>query len=156
MLPRNIARGHRTRGRLGRGHAALTAGRGALALTFITVTLAGCGAVQVQPSTPNGSTTLASRGRIDSPLTDVRNHLGCLRQAHLAVQVASPIRLQIDALPAGPTVVFTQTPGAAQHEQIDGDAQSAEVIGSALLYPNQGSAAELASIEACLSQGVQG
>jgi len=39
--------------------------------------------------------------------------------------------------------------------QIDGQVESAEVIGSALLYPNQGSTSELNSIEGCLDQGVQ-
>ena len=69
----------------------------------------------------------------------MHNHLGCLRDDHLAVQILSPTKLQIGAAPAGPTVVFTPTPGAAQAQQIDGDAQGAEVIGTALLYPNQGS-----------------
>ena len=76
--------------------------------------------------------------------------------AHLAVRELSPTKLQIDAAPAGPTIVFTPTPGAGQAAQIDGEAQSAEVIGSALVYPNQGSDAELTTIEDCLSQGVQG
>jgi hypothetical protein len=52
--------------------------------------------------------------------------------------------------------VFAATPGAAQAYQIDGSAQAAEVIGSVLVYPNQGSDAELSAISACLSQGVQG
>jgi hypothetical protein len=134
----------------------LAPGRGALALTFIAMTLAGCGAVKVQPSTPSGSTTLASRGLVDSPLTGMRDHLGCLQQAHLAVQVVSPIKLQIGPPGTGPTVVFTATPGAAQGDQIDASVQGAEVIGPALLYPNQGSETELTSIEDCLSQGVQG
>jgi hypothetical protein len=126
-----------------------------LALTAVAVT--GCGgAVRVQPTTPSGSATLASRGKIDSPLTDVHNHLGCLQADHLAVQTVSPTKLQIGAAPDGPTVVFTPTPGAAQALQIDGNAQGAEVIGPALLYPNQGSPGELTRIEDCLAQGVQG
>ena len=52
--------------------------------------------------------------------------------------------------------MFTPTSGAAQAQQIDGNAQSAEAIGTALLYPNQGSDSELTSIEDCLAQGVQG
>ena len=55
------------------------------------------------------------------------------------VQVLSPTKLQVGAAPAGPTVVFTPTAGAAQAQQIDGNAQGAEVIGPALMYPNQGS-----------------
>ncbi|HUA50205.1 MAG TPA: hypothetical protein VMA77_33540 [Solirubrobacteraceae bacterium] len=130
--------------------------RGVLALFGCAVALAGCGAVRVQPTTASGSTQLASRGRIDSPLTDMDNHLGCIRDAHLAVQVLSPTKLQIGSAPTGPTVVFTATPGAAQNYQIEGKSQGAEVIGTALLYPNQGSDSEVAAVEACLDQGVQG
>jgi hypothetical protein len=118
--------------------------------------LGGCGAVKVQPTTPKGSTTLASRGKVDSPLTDMHNHLGCIRGAKLPVQVLSDTKLQVGAPPAGPTIVFTPTDGAAQAAQIYGHAQAAEVIGTALLYPNQGSFSELSAIEDCLAQGVQG
>lgn len=128
----------------------------AAAVALAVVTLAGCGAVRLQPTTPAGSSTLASRGRVDSPATDVDNHVGCLRGAHLPVQVVSPVKLQIGAPPAGPTIVFTPTPGAAQADQLRGSAQGAMVIGAALIYPNQGSDAELGSISSCLSQGVQG
>lgn len=125
-------------------------------LSFAALVLAGCGgAVRVQPSTPAGSTQLASRGRVDSPLTGVRDHLGCLRAAKLPVQVVSPVRLQVGAAPTGPTIVFTPSPAVAQADQIQALAQGAEVIGSALVYPNQGSRAELSSIGACLAQGVQ-
>jgi hypothetical protein len=126
------------------------------AVAVAALALAGCGgAVQVQPTTPAGSTQLASRGRVDSPVK-MKNHLECLRDAHLPVQVVSPTRVQVGAPPAGPTIVFAATPGAAQAFQIDGSAQAAEVIGSALVYPNQGSDGEMATIGACLAQGVQG
>ncbi len=120
------------------------------------VALAGCGAVKVQPTAPAGSTKLVSRGKVDSPLTDMHNHLECLRGEHLAVQVLSSTKLQVGPAPAGPTIVFTPTAGAAQSRQIDATAQGAEVIGTALLYPNQGSDSELTGIEDCLDQGVQG
>jgi hypothetical protein len=126
-------------------------------LALAAVAVAGCGgAVRVQPTTPAGSTQLASRGKIDSPLTDIHNHLGCLQADHLAVQTVSPTKLQIGAAPSGPTIVFTPTAGAAQAQQIDGNAQAAEAIGPALLYPNQGSPGELTQIEDCLAQGVSG
>jgi hypothetical protein len=118
--------------------------------------MAGCGAVDVHPKQPAGSPRLVSRGQIDSPLTNMSDHLDCLRDAHLAVQVVSPTKLQVDSAPAGPTIVFTPTAGAAQADQIAGTAQGAEVIGTALVYPNQGSEAEMISIEDCLDQGVQG
>lgn len=139
-----------------RARRAASPARAGIALLGCAVALAGCGAVRVQPTTPSGSATLASRGQVDSPLTDVDNHVACIRAAHLPVQVVNPIKLQIGAAPAGPTIVFTATPGAAQDYQIEGKSQAAEVIGSALLYPNQGTDGELASIAACLSQGVQG
>ena len=134
-------------------HAALLSAVGVLLLA-----LAGCGgAVKVQPTAPAGSTKLASRGKVDSPLTDMHNHLDCLRDYdHLAVQVLSPTELQVGPAPAGATIVFTPTAGAAQARQIDGTAQGAEVIGTALLYPHQASDSELTGIEDCLAQGVQG
>ena len=125
-------------------------------IVVVATALAGCGAIKVQPTAPAGSATLASRGRVDSPLTNMNNHLGCLQADHLTVQVVSPTKLQIGAAPAGPTIVFTPTEGAAQAQQIAGNAQGAEVIGPALLYPNQGTAPELTGIEDCLAQGVHG
>jgi hypothetical protein len=127
----------------------------ALAVALV-LALAGCGSVKVQPTAAAGSTKLVSRGKVDSPLTDMHDHLGCMRADHLAVQILSPTKLQVGAAPAGPTIVFTPTAGAAQARQIDGAAQGAEVIGTALLYPNQGSDSELTGIEDCLDQGVQG
>lgn len=134
----------------------LTARLLGLPLALAALGAAGCGAVDVHPTTPAGATTLASRGRVDSPLTAMQNHLACIRGAHLTVTEVSPIKLQVDSPPAGPTIVFTPTPGAAQARQIDGTAPGAEVIGTALLYPNQGSDPELTAIEDCLDQGVQG
>jgi hypothetical protein len=125
------------------------------AVAFAALALTGCGAVKVQPTTPAGSSTLASRGRVDSP-EKMRNHLECLRDAHLSVQIVSPTRLQVGTAPAGPTIVFAATAGSAHAYQIDGSAQAAEVIGSALVYPNQASDGEMATIGACLAQGVQG
>jgi hypothetical protein len=64
--------------------------------------------------------------------------------------------LQIGTKPYGPTVQFTPTPGAAQEVQIGGQVESAEVIGSALLYPNQASDALLQKVEDCMAKGVTG
>jgi hypothetical protein len=127
----------------------------AVGFAALAFAVAGCGAVKVQPTTPGGSSRLASRGSVDSPVK-MKNHLACLRDAHLSVQVISSTRLQIAPAPSGPTIVFTPTPGSAQGDQIKGSAQGAEVIGTALVYPNQGSDAELDTIGACLAEGVQG
>jgi hypothetical protein len=64
--------------------------------------------------------------------------------------------LQIGTLPSGPTVTFAPTPGAAQREQIEGQVENAEVIGSALLSPNAATDKQLKVIEDCLAQGVSG
>ena len=133
------------------------AGWPAVVIAGLALAVGGCGgAVRVQPTTPAGSSTPASRGQVDSPLTDIRNHVGCMRDGHLPVQVVSPTRLQVGAGPAGATIVFSSTPGAAQAYQINGSAQDAEVIGSALVSPHQAPENVLSVIEACLAQGVQG
>jgi hypothetical protein len=126
------------------------------ALALAALALAGCGGVQVQPAASAGSSKLASRGRVDSPLTSMHNYLNCLTDDHLVVQVVSPTRLQVGPAPAGATIVFDSTPGAAQADQIAGSVQGAEVIGSALVYPNQSPESALSGIEACLARGVQG
>jgi len=139
-----------------RSKGVVTSRLAAWAAVAVVLLLAGCGAVRVQPTTPAGSAALTSRGTVDSPLTNMRNHLGCLRDAHLPVQVTSPTTLQVGAAPGGATILFRATIGAPQADQIEGNAQGAEVVGSALIYPHQASDAELNSIEDCLAQGVQG
>ena len=119
----------------------------AVASSVAAIILCGCGAT-VKP--PQG------RGKIDDPRTTEHNHLACLEQDRLPVQRVGLTGLQIGALPGGPTVSFQPTAGAAQAEQIEGAAQGAEVIGSALLYPHQASDGELQTIEDCLSVGVSG
>jgi hypothetical protein len=130
--------------------------RAILALLACAAALAGCGAVRVQPTTPSGSATLASRGRVDSPLTNNDNYLGCLQAARLPVRMVTPDRLQIGSLSTGPTIVFTPSAAVSQADQITGSVQGAMVIGTALVYPNQGSMTELNRIASCLDQGVPG
>ncbi len=132
----------------------------AVAAGLAAVCLSACGTttppVAGTPS-PNGKPI--GRGRVDDPRTAKSNHLKCLVQHHLpAVSVGVNGRpgFQIGAPPAGPTVMFEPTPGQAQGDQIIGNSQGAEVIGSALLYPNQASDKELKTIENCLAQGVTG
>lgn len=122
----------------------------AAGLAAMALALGACGS-SIKPAT-------GSRGRVDDPRTTQNNHVACLRAAHLQVQEVGQTKLQIGAPPAGPTVVFTPTAGAAQYDQMSGQAryQGAEVIGSALLYPNQGSESELNLVETCLAKGVSG
>jgi hypothetical protein len=95
----------------------------------------------------------AGRGVVDDPRT---KHLNCLRQHHIQAVKVGQTKLQIGTAPGGPSVVFAPTPGAAQREQIVGQVVNSEVIGSALLAPNEASDQELKVIEDCLSQGVNG
>jgi hypothetical protein len=119
------------------------------AACLAVLALAACGSTSVHPGN-------AGHGRVDDPRVAQRNHVQCMRDDHLPVQEVGLTGLQIGAQASGPRVVFTPTPGAAQADQIQAEAQGAEVIGSALLYPNQGSDAELNQIETCLAQGVSG
>lgn len=121
----------------------------ASAVAAIALALAGCGAIKLQPNA-------GSRGVVDNEASNNPDHLACIRGAGLPATEVNPHQLQVGPLPTGPTVVFTPTPGAAQAQQIYGQAQGAEVIGSALVWVNQGSQSELQTIENCLAEGVTG
>jgi hypothetical protein len=120
------------------------------------IATAGCGAVKVQPTSPSGSTKVASRGVIDDARTHLPDRIACLRGAGLSVTETGRTGIQIGTPPQGPSVTFAPTPGAAQADQIEGVVQGAEVIGSALLYPHQGSDSVLQKVEDCLAQNVTG
>jgi hypothetical protein len=122
--------------------------------------LSGCGGVTANPVAGSRDVT-KGRGKVDDPLTNKPNHVACLKQAGLTVSevlVGGAPGLQIGTAPTGPTVFFAPTPGAAQELQLGGNPryQGAEVIGSALLYPNQASDNELGAVEKCLANGVAG
>jgi hypothetical protein len=114
------------------------------AIGAATMILCGCSAV-VKP--PGG------RGKVEDPRTTA-GRLECLRAHHLPVVKVGGTALQIGALPAGPTVQFEPSNGAAETRQVEGTAQGAEVIGSALLYPHQAPGAELTQIENCVDRGM--
>ena len=121
----------------------------AATLAVAAVLLCGCSSV-VKPS--------QGRGKVEDPRTSAySNYYGCLLHHHLPAQKVGNVSIQIGPLPGGPTVTFLPTPSSAQAAQIEGEPQyqGAEVIGAALLYPHQGTDAELAQIESCLASGVQ-
>jgi len=120
------------------------------AVCLTALAASACGSA-VKPAT-------GSRGKIDDPRTAKANRIQCLTDKHFAVQKVGLNELLIGEQPAGPRVVFAPTEGAAQSDQISGQLQDqgAEVIGGALLYPNQAPDKELGAIENCLSQGVKG
>jgi hypothetical protein len=100
----------------------------------------------------------SSRGKIDNPATAKANRIDCLSNKHIPVQQVGLNVLLLGPQPASPRVVFAPTEGAAQGAQISGQRQDqgAEVIGGALLYPNQAPDKELGAIETCLAKGVKG
>lgn len=114
------------------------------ALGVAALLVCGCGAV-VHP--PQG------RGRVTDPVTSY-GRLRCLVAHHLPARQVGLTGIQVGPLPAGPTVRFQPSNGAAEVSQVNGTAQGAEVIGSALVYPNQGTDAEVTQIEDCVKQGM--
>ncbi len=116
--------------------------------------LSGCGttAKPVAGSIPANAPS-AGHAQVDDPRA---LHIPCLQAHHLPVIEQGQTDLLIGSAPGDPTITFAPTPGAAQDLQIRAQVAGAEVIGSALLYPHQGSDAELQVIEDCLTQGVSG
>ncbi len=120
--------------------------------------LSGCG-MAAKPLAGTAHLTAAPgyHARVDDPRT---KHVRCLRADGLPVSLfqASGARpgIQIGPAAGGPTVIFDPTPQDATGQQIVGQAQGAEVIGSALLYPNQAPDSELQKVEDCLAIGVSG
>lgn len=116
------------------------------------VLLSACG-IAAKPEVGSAGAQSKSRNGIDDPRSA---HVQCLQQVHVPVTEFGRIWLQIGTKPSGPTVQFTPTPGIAQGDQISGRVENAEVIGSALLYPNQAPDGLLQKVEACIAQGVKG
>ena len=126
----------------------------AAACGLAAVVLAGCGSsAKPEAGTLGTASQPYGRGKIDDPRT---THVTCIRNDGLPVVNVGQSDVQVGSPPAGPTIRFLPTPGAAQQAQISGQVQGAEVIGSALLYPNQTSDGELRKVEDCLALGVQG
>jgi hypothetical protein len=118
----------------------------AVAITAVAMILCGC-STAVKP--PQG------RGHIEDPRTD-SGRLQCLLSRHFPAREVGRTEIQIGPLPAGPTIQFAPSSGAAESRQVDGTAQGAEVIGTALLYPHGASDADLNQIENCVAEGMSG
>jgi hypothetical protein len=131
----------------------------AVTVGLMAVLLSACGiSAKPQAGTASLSRSHDFYGVVDEPWTLPAQ---CLEGAHLQFhEYLTPQQklpaIQIGSPPAGPTIVFEPTPGAAQVVQIQGDAQGAEAIGAALLYPNQASNQVLTVAEGCASIGVSG
>ena len=120
--------------------------------------LAACGSA-IKPVAGSGATrTLAGglppgRGVVDDPRT---KSAPCLQATKLAIVRVGATGLLVGTGGDQAKVVFVPTPGGAQHVQISGGTQGAEVIGNALLYPQAMSDPHLSQVEDCLAEGVQG
>lgn len=114
--------------------------------------LTACGA-STKPEAGTLKATTASHKAIDDPRT---SHIQCLRSEGIPVTKFGRVWFQVGTKPSGPTVQFAPTPGAAQNLQITGQVTGAEVIGAALLYPNQAPGGLLKRVETCVAKGVQG
>jgi hypothetical protein len=114
--------------------------------------LAACGTT-AKPEAGTPRADAKARQQVDDPRT---KHIDCLRGAKIPVVTAGLTELEVGTPPSQAKIVYLPTPGSAQQAQLGGDAPGAEVIGSALLYPQQDSDAQLQAIEGCLTIGVKG
>jgi hypothetical protein len=129
------------------------------AIGLSVLSLSACGTAS-KPEAGTAKAIAKSHQGLDDPRT---KHVLCLQQEHIAVRL-KPVTVagrvlhgfQVGTAPSGPTVAFEATPGTAQGVQIQGESQGAEVIGSALLYPNRASDQLLSKVEGCLALGVSG
>ena len=128
-------------------------------LVAVTVGVSACG-IQAKPTA--GTVHLNRVPGNHSLVSDPRQpYLNCLRGAGLTLtkfddgtqQLRS---LQVNARPSGPTIVFEPTPGIAEGDQMKGQEEGAEVIGSALIYPNRAPDSLMQTVEACLAINVKG
>jgi hypothetical protein len=124
----------------------------ALLAGVAAISLSACG-IAAKPEVGTLKAAVKNHKGVDDPR---KIHVQCLRSEHIPVTEWGRIWLQVGTKPSGPTLEFTPTPGAAQEDQIDGSVEGAEVIGSALLYPNQAPDALLAKVESCVAKGVTG
>jgi hypothetical protein len=104
----------------------------------------------------SSSSTAVGHGQIDDPRTAKQDPFQCIKDDGFKVVLVGSTEIQVGSPPAGPMIKFEPTPGYAQSDQLGAVAPAAEVIGSALLYPNQASDGDLTKIEKCLAQGVKG
>ena len=132
----------------------------AVACGFVALLISACGiAPKPEAGTPHLRRYVGYHGLRDDPRV---KQTKCLRAAKIkyhqyyAGGKQQLPAIQVGSAPAGPTIIFYPTPGIAQGLQIMGREQGAEVIGSALLYPNSTRAKELAKVEDCTAVGVTG
>ncbi len=136
----------------------MSRGKLLVACGLTTLAVSGCGiAAKPLAGTPHLDHAAGYHARLDNPRA---KHVACMRAAGLEVRLfeASGARpgIQVGTPPSGPTVIFEPTPQDATGVQIVGQAQGAEVIGSALLFVNRAPDSVLTTVENCLAIGVSG
>jgi hypothetical protein len=126
---------------------------------LVALSLSACG-VKAKPVAGSQAAATISHKDFFDVLT---KHEACLTKHHIKWhsknQGGPPPgypTIQVMTRPSGPTIEFQATPGAAQDAAIKGQAQGAEAIGSALLYPNQATDKLLNKVETCTTLGVTG
>ncbi len=131
----------------------------AAAIVLAALSLSACG-ISSKPEAGTAKAIANGHKGLDDPRS---KHTACLEQAHVAfhneqLTIAGKVlpSFQVDSAPAGPTVSFEPTPGDAQGVQIQGEAQGAEIIGSAVVFPNQASDSLMTVVERCVAKGVSG
>jgi hypothetical protein len=128
----------------------------ACGLTTLSVSACGMSAKPVA-GTPGISHAQGNHAQVSDPRT---KPVRCLRSDGLPVNLfrASGARpaIQVGTAPSGPTVIFEPSQQAATSTQIMGQAQGAEVIGAALVFPNQASDSVMKRVESCMAIGVTG
>jgi hypothetical protein len=131
----------------------------AAAIGLAALSLSACGTTSKPEAGTRAAAIQSAKGLDDARTT----HVACLAQDGIHVQLlqttvaGQPLPgFRVGTAPGSPTVGFEPTVNAAQGAQIQGEAQGAEVIGAALLFPNQGSDQLLSSVEKCLAIGVKG
>jgi hypothetical protein len=147
------------------GHMSYAKLAAACGLIAVALVVSACG---IQAKSVAGSTLHPNRNPANhSYVNDPRKpYLHCLREqtadghkfkVRKFVSGAKQLRsIQINSVPTGPTVVFEPTPGRAESDQMEGEVEGAEVIGSALIYPHEATDKLMKKVESCLSINVNG
>lgn len=136
----------------------MSRGKLIVACGLTTLAVSACG-MTAKPlaGQPNLNHAKGNHAQVEDPRI---KHVRCLRSDGLPVTLfrATDARpaIQVGSAPNGPTAIFEPTQQAATGVQIQGQAQGAEVIGAALVYPNQAPNSVMNEVEKCMAVGVNG
>jgi hypothetical protein len=131
----------------------------ACGLVVVALFVSACG-IQAKP-VAGTSHLLRSPGNHSYVNDPRRPYIKCLRNDGFTLTKfnygSEKLRaMQINSKPTGPTVVFEPTPGIAEGDQMKGQEEAAEVIGSAVIYPWHSADKLMKKVEGCLATKVKG